>query len=147
MNIGNLLKTDMRNILSVTPFKNSTKLGKFGNKLVKKATERLAKKANDVIQKKLQKIRGIVGDIDQKLAGATFGILGTGSRSLGSVISNSKIGGVLKNLELVTTNDNNNRNMNGEVMYYAKYQVPTDIPIFISSFSERVFSFCSSSVI
>lgn len=125
MNIGNLLKTDMRNILSVTPFKNSTKLGKFGNKLVKKATERLAKKANDVIQKKLQKIRGIVGDIDQKLAAATFGILGTGSRSLGSVISNSKIGGILKNLELVTSNDNNNRNMTGEVMYYAKYQVPT----------------------
>jgi len=75
MNIGNLLKTDMRNILSVTPFKNSTKLGKLGNKLVKKATEKLAKKANDVIQKKLQKIRGIVGDIDQKLAGGTEPVL------------------------------------------------------------------------
>lgn len=125
MNIGNLLKTDMRNILSVTPFKNSTKLGKFGNALVKKTTEKLAKKANDAIRTKLQKIRGIVGDIDQKLAGATFGILGTGKLSLGSVISNSKIGGVLKNLELITSNDDNNRNMNGEVMYYAKYQVPT----------------------
>jgi hypothetical protein len=125
MNIGNLLKTDMRNILSVTPFKNSSKFGKFGNKLAKKATEKIAQKANDAIQKKLQKVQGIIGDIDKKLAGATFGILGTGNRSLSSVISNSKIGGMLQDLKLLTMNDDNNRNMNGDVMYRAKYQVPT----------------------
>ena len=66
MNIGNLLKTEMRNILSVTPFKDASPMGKFGNAMAQKMAKDAVKKEDDAIPKKKSKLSGGLGHVDNK---------------------------------------------------------------------------------